>query len=341
MTLEICRFVCIVLAATYTLGNTSLLHAQSAQSDRPAQAPSVVATKRDKVDKLEIPGATAEVYKNASGTDLYLYIFYPEGHKAEQDRRAAAVFFFGGGWNSGSPTQFEQHARYLASRGMVTALADYRVKSRQRTTPKECVADGKSAVRYLRKHAARLGIDSNRIVASGGSAGGHVAAATGTLPALDDAEDDPNISPRPNALILFNPVFDNGPDGGWGHSVVESYWQDISPAHNITAKTPPAIVFLGDSDALIPVETAKRFQQQMQEVGVTCQLELYENQAHGFFNESKGGSKIFLDTIRKLDQFLVQLQFLEGAPTAAQVEASSAGNRQTKPKSRAEKTSNR
>jgi acetyl esterase/lipase len=193
---------------------------------------------------------------------------------------------------------------------MVAALADYRVKSRQGTTPKECVADGKSAVRYLRKHASRLGIDPERIAAGGGSAGGHVAAAAGLLPGLDDPADDPSVSARPNALLLFNPVFDNGPDGGWGHSVVKSYWKEISPAHHITAKAPPAIVFLGDSDPLIPVDTAKRFQKQMQDVGVTCQLELYPNQAHGFFNESKGGREIFLDTLRKLDQFLVQLRFL-------------------------------
>ncbi len=90
----------------------------------------------------------------------------------------------------------------------------------------------------LRTHASRLGIEPDRIAAGGGSAGGHVAAATATIPKLDDPADDISISSRPNALVLFNPVFDNGPDGGWAHALVKDYGQDISPAHNIDAKCP-------------------------------------------------------------------------------------------------------
>jgi acetyl esterase/lipase len=261
----------------------------------------------------------AEIYKTASNYDLYLYLFYPENHDPRHDKRPAAVFFFGGGWTGGSPTQFEQHARYLASRGMVAAVADYRVKSRQDASPKDCVADGKSAVRYLRQHASRLGIDPNRIAAGGGSAGGQVAAATGTLPGMDDSADDPTVSSRPNAMVLFNPVYDNGPEDGWGHDRVQAYWQDISPAHNIDQRCPPAIVFLGEKDALIPVSTAKRFQQKMTEAGVPSELHLYPNQTHGFFNESKGGPEVFLDTIRKMDRFLVTHGFLSGSPTESQI----------------------
>ncbi|MEQ1826151.1 MAG: sulfatase-like hydrolase/transferase [Pirellula sp.] len=273
--------------------------------------------------KLDIPGSIAEVYKTASDYDLYLYLFLPEGHDPNKDKRPAALFFFGGGWTGGTPTQFQQHAKYLASRGMVAAVADYRVKGRQKTSPKECVADGKSAIRYLRTHASRLGIDPSRIAAGGGSAGGHVAAATGTLPGLDDPADDRTISSRSNALLLFNPVYDNGPEGGWNHALVQSYWKDISPADNIDAKCPPALVFLGEKDALIPVSTAKRFQQRMRDVGIVSELELYPGQPHGFFNESKGGSEIFRDTIRKMDRFLVRLGYLTGAPNEAQINAAS------------------
>ena len=271
--------------------------------------------------RLDFEGAAAEVYKTASGDDLYIYIFSPEGHDPEKDRRAAAVFFFGGGWNSGTPAQFEQHARFLASRGMVAAVADYRVKSRQQTGPKECVADGKSAVRYLRKNAARLGIDPAKIAAGGGSAGGHVATATATLEKFDEPAEDKAISSAPDALLLFNPVYDNGPEGGWAHSRVKEFWQDISPAHNIDAETPPAIVFLGEKDGLIPVATAERFQKKMEEAGVKSELHTYPGQPHGFFNEGKGGKEIFLDTLRKMDAFLVSIDFLEGAASDDQLEA--------------------
>lgn len=270
--------------------------------------------------KANYPGAQAEVYKHASGDDLYLYIFTPEGQDPGKDKRPAMVFFFGGGWNSGSTSQFEQHARYLASRGMVAVLADYRVAKRQQTTARECVADGKSAIRWVRANAARFGIDPGRIAAGGGSAGGHVAATTGIIAGMDDPADDASISSKANALVLFNPVYDNGPTG-WGHDRVKAYWQKISPYHNIGKNSPPNIVFLGTEDKLIPVATAEEFRAKMEAVGVESELHLYQDQPHGFFNESKGGSDIFLDTMRKMDAFLVKIGYLEGSPTEKQLSA--------------------
>ena len=122
------------------------------------------------------PEVIAEVYKHASGDDLWIYRFQPEYHDPSVDRRPAVVFFFGGGWNGGSVHQFEKHATYLAQRGIVAFLADYRVKNRQGVTPDDCVRDGKSAVRWIRVNASRLGVDPEKIAAGGGSAGGHVAA---------------------------------------------------------------------------------------------------------------------------------------------------------------------
>ena len=236
---------------------------------------------------LSFAGAAAETYKEASGSKLRLYLFKPEGHQAG-DKRPAIVFFFGGGWNGGTPKQFEPHARYLASRGMVAIVADYRVKSRQKTSPFECVKDGKSAVRWLRKNAGRLGIDPSRLAA--GSAGGHVAAATGTVPGLEEDGEDTSVSSLPNALVLFNPVFDNGPTG-YGHSRVKDRFREISPIHNLSKKTPPTIVFLGTKDKLVPVATAQRYKELMEKSGGRCDLHLYKDQPHGFFNgPDRGGS---------------------------------------------------
>ena len=98
---------------------------------------------------------------------------------------------------------------------MVAMAAEYRVKSRHNTTPFECVMDGKSALRWIRKNAAKLGVDPERIGAGGGSAGGHVAAAVATVPGLNEEGEDLSISCLPDTLVLFNPVYDNGP-GGFG-----------------------------------------------------------------------------------------------------------------------------
>ncbi len=255
---------------------------------------------------------TAEVYKHASDDDLWIYRFDPQGLDPAKDRRPAVVFFFGGGWNGGSVKQFQQHARYLAGRGMVVFLADYRVKSRQGTAPDACVADGKSAVRWIRSRATSLGIDPHRIAAGGGSAGGHVAATTGICDGLDDPADaHPDVSSKADALLLFNPVYDNGPEG-YGHDRVTKWFPAISPAHNISADDPPTIVFLGTRDNLIPVATAEKFDADLKAAGVRSELRLYEGQPHGFFNESKSPES-FLDTVEQMDAFLVSLGWLSGA----------------------------
>src|SRR5262245_37466762 len=149
-------------------------------------------------------GARSETYKKVGDVTLSLNIFEPPG--ASAPNRPAIVFFFGGGWTNGSPAQFEQHCRHLASRGMVAITADYRVASRHQVKPTACLADAKSAIRWVRQNAKRLGIDPQRIAAGGGSAGGHLAAATATVPGFDEPGEDTKVSAVPNALVLFNPA---------------------------------------------------------------------------------------------------------------------------------------
>ena len=66
-------------------------------------------------------------YKTVGETTLSLHVFQPSA-TASSDPRPAIVFFFGGGWNGGSPSQFYGQARALADRGMVAFCAEYRVK---------------------------------------------------------------------------------------------------------------------------------------------------------------------------------------------------------------------
>lgn len=253
---------------------------------------------------------------------LTLDLFYPDDFK-QGDKRPAIVFFFGGGWVGGKPSQFYPQAAYLASRGMVAISARYRTRKSHKVEPSSCVEDGKSAVRYIRKHAAELGIDPDKLAVGGGSAGGHVAAATATVEGFDDPQDELNISPVGNALVLFNPVYDNGPEG-YGHDRVKEYWRQISPLHNLAKKVPPTIVFLGGEDAAIPVATAQQYQRLMEEQGNRCETFIYEGQKHGFFNlwDLSAKGEYFVKTMCETDKFLASLGFLSGEP---QVEAWLAG----------------
>lgn len=244
-------------------------------------------------------------YKQPEGKALRLHIFKPEGWKAD-DQRPAAVFFFGGGWVGGSPSQFFPHADYLAKRGMVGISAEYRTAKSHKTSPKECVEDGKSAVRWIRAHAKELGINSNQLAVGGGSAGGHVAAASHFCDGFDAEGEDASISTKANALLLFNPVLDNGP-GEYGHKRVADYWKSISAAHNVKDPIPPSIYLLGTNDSLIPVETAKRFEKTVKDAGGRCDLHLYKDADHGFFNRDP----YFDQTVQAMDEFLVSLGWLK------------------------------
>lgn len=257
------------------------------------------------------------VYKQVGEVELKLHVFHPPDHEAG-DRSAAIVFYYGGGWQHGSPRQFYDHCRYLASRGMVAMTAEYRVKNEHGTSPRECVQDAKSAVRWIRRHAGDLGIDPDRVAAGGGSAGGQMAAACGSSEGLNDPADDLKVSGRPNAVILFSAVLDTGPDG-FVHNWVRKYWEDFSPIHNIDEKTPPTLIFLGTKDGITPVETARRYKQRMKEAGVRCDLHLYEDQPHRFYVRHISEA-YYRQTLITADRFLASLGFLEGEPTLEPVE---------------------
>lgn len=224
----------------------------------------------------------------------------------------AILFFFGGGWNGGTIRQFEPHASYLAGRGMVCFLVEYRVRNVHATTPFDALKDAKSAVRFVRDHAAEFHVDTSRIAASGGSAGGHLAAATALIRGYDEETGEGVTSCVPNALILFNPVIDNGP-GGYGYERIGEAYKDFSPLHNIRRGAPPTLFFLGTNDRLIPVETAQYFKTVMEKVGSRCDLHLYEGEGHGFFNYRS--LENYTKTLLEADRFLVSLGYLSGAPT--------------------------
>jgi acetyl esterase/lipase len=258
----------------------------------------------------EAPVGQMRVYKKVDDRELRLFVVNPKDWQPT-DQRPALVLFHGGGWTGGSPVQFNDQATYLAQRGLVCIQVEYRLVKDVPGPPIHCVQDAKSAMRWVRSHAAELGIDPQRMGAGGGSAGGHLAAFVGLVEGLDDPQDDLTISPKANALVLFNPVFDNGPDGGWGQQRVGDRYQEFSPAHNISADDPPAIVFLGRNDALIAVNVVERFQANMVAAKVRCEAFYYEGQPHGFFNKDPWKTI----TLAEADKFLASLGWLTGDPT--------------------------
>ena len=246
------------------------------------------------------------VYKKTPQTELEMVVHYPADWKAT-DKRPAIVFFFGGGWTNGRISQFETQAGRLAARGMVAARADYRVKSRHDVSPKECVEDAKSAVRWLRQHAAELGVDPERIAAAGGSAGGHIAACTALAPGLDAADEDAQISSRPNALVLFNPVlrFDGRPQLMDRIGNDAELGKAISPTLHLAKDSPPTLLMFGDADPLMA--QAKEFMAASEKLGHRAELYTAPGQPHSFFNRPPWLEK----TTARMDEFLTSIRYLQ------------------------------
>jgi acetyl esterase len=257
----------------------------------------------------QLPAQQLELYKQIDTTKLYMEVYMPDSLDSSKSY-AAMIFFFGGGWNSGSRSQFMHHANYFSKRGIVCFLADYRTK-RNNTTPFESLKDAKSAIRYIRANAERFNVDKNKIIAAGGSAGGHLAAGTALVDGYNEITDDPLLSCVPDALVLFNPVIDNGP-GGYGYERIGKEYKAFSPLHNIQKGAPPTILFLGSTDNLVPVQTAEYYKLVMEKVGSRCDLIVYEGQPHGFFNYSN--FDYYKQTLTEADNFLVSLGLLKEHP---------------------------
>ncbi|MEQ1842125.1 MAG: alpha/beta hydrolase, partial [Verrucomicrobiales bacterium] len=194
------------------------------------------------------------VYKTTPQGELKLHVFSPAGDIQSAALRPCIVFFFGGGWKSGSYIQFVPQAEYLASRGLIAICADYRILNIHGTPPGKAVEDAKSAIRWVRGHATELGIDPDKVIAAGGSAGGHLASCTALVTAYDAESDDKSISAKPNAMVLFNPalniatLFKDRDTGASGTTLADA--EAITPNNFISKDTPPSILFFGTADQL-------------------------------------------------------------------------------------------
>ncbi|MFL2593283.1 MAG: alpha/beta hydrolase [Flavobacteriaceae bacterium] len=246
------------------------------------------------------------VYKKTNEGDLNLSVYKPSEFDIK-NRYSCIVFFHGGGWNNGTPEQFQRQSRYFASRGMVAVSVEYRIRNVHGTSPIQAMEDAKSAIRFIRSNAKLLSIDPNKIAAAGGSAGGHLAAVAGNIDLFDNSDEDLTISSKPNLLILYNPVIDFG-TRKWGWIDNPS---DASPIHNISKGSPPTIILTGTNDKIVPVESIMNYKKIMESVGSRCDVILYEDAEHAFFNRGQD----FIDTLYKSDIFLNSNLYLSGPPT--------------------------
>lgn len=257
------------------------------------------------------------LYKSIDNIDLNLYVYRPENFDTSKIYNCI-VFFHGGAWNTQNIKQFQKQSIYFASRGMIAFIVEYRVTSIHDSTPFQSVEDAKSAIRYIRLNSKSLSLNPEKIAVSGGSAGGHLAAASANISKYDNTNENLMISSKPNLLILFNPILDTTPDA-WGYgsfmrrvgNKITDNPYEISPIHHISKKTPPTIILTGTNDNLVPVIKINEYKNIMTANNVRCDVVFYKDAEHGFFNRGED----FIDTVYKSDLFLKSYGYLSGDPT--------------------------
>jgi acetyl esterase/lipase len=277
----------------FTLAITLLSCGLMLAQDKPANQPESPRPAQRRLPKSDLPQPSKKiVYRQVGDKELLLHIFEPTDRKPNE-ARPAIVFFHGGAWSGGDPDQFYVQCAYLAKRGMWAATAQYRLSKEGGRKAAYCLDDARAALRYVREHAKELGIEPDRVVAAGGSAGGHLAAAT----ALNPEPNPPSGSApscRPNLLVLFNPAIGSG------------YTSVPVEITYFTEQTPPCIQFYGTQDGMLKsgvkcVEEAKKH-------GLDLEVYTAEGQNHGFFN-----SQPWLDrTLYQTEQFLTKHGYLQG-----------------------------
>ena len=247
------------------------------------------------------------VYKTVGDRSLTLDIFEPEGHQ-RTDRRPVFLTIHGGGWTGMEPRYFYPFARHFADIGMVGISVQYRLcNPKLGVTVFDCVKDARSAVRYVRSHADELGIDPGRIVVSGGSAGGHLAASTALFDGVDQQGEDTSVSCMPDLLVLYYPVIDTSKNG-YGQKKIGERWRELSPVDHVKSGLPPTLLLHGTADTVTPFAGAALFRQRMEEAGNEVEFISYEGGVHGYFIFDLG---LFAQAMKQTEVFLRRHGFVD------------------------------
>jgi acetyl esterase/lipase len=211
--------------------------------------------------------------------------------------------------NGGPGKAFDVEADYFARRGMVAGRVEYRQRKEDGVLPDESTRDAALAIRWVRAHAAELGVDPRRVVGVGGSGGAHLVASVAAMPDLHGVKDS-----MPDAMILHYPLLDWLEGGSMTERFLDALNSDrelalrLSPARHWHLKMPPTLLFIGGREPTF--ETNRAFAEKWIAAGARLELFIGEEAPHGFSTVSPWIEKA---TMRS-DAFLRKLGYLGDRP---------------------------
>ena len=179
------------------------------------------------------------------------------------ERKPAAVVLGGGGYKVVAQYECEPTARKLAENGFAAFVLHY---SCMPAVFPQSLCEALSLIALLREEADRYGIDPARVFVVGFSAGGHLAAACGTLWDREELArylGENRRRCRPDRMVLCYPVISNEGE------------------HHVSKDTPPTFLWHGEADRIVPVSGSLRFVRRLEEEGVLTECRLYPHADHG------------------------------------------------------------
>ncbi|MBL7014262.1 MAG: alpha/beta hydrolase [Candidatus Marinimicrobia bacterium] len=232
-----------------------LLHLINREPDIPSELEAI----------LDIP------FKETPERLLKLDIFRKKDHSG---LAPVVIFIHGGSWKYGGKEDYLFYLIEFAKKGYITATLSYRL-SQEAFFP-SAVEDINCGIRWFKDHGLDYGIDTDKVVLVGGSAGGHLAMMSGytdqyeTCGSIGDIQGIVNIY-GPCDLTTDFALSNSALTDFIGHNYDENPnpFKEASPLTHISSDDPPTITFHGTIDKVVPVSQADTLDQRLRRVGVS------------------------------------------------------------------------
>lgn len=261
----------------------------------------------ERLSNLEVNRTNSLTYTDSPDGSLELDLYLPDVPLS----RPTVLVIHGGGWEQGSRTQLAWHADRLAREGFVAATISYRF-SQVRPYP-AAIQDVNAAIAWLRANASTYDIDPTRIATLGWSAGAHLAALAAVAPDVETFLPDETNSDESSAQAMvgvagyydFRRLESDEPGtvkrflGGTYEEVPDRYEQ-ASPVSHVDPDDPPALLFHGEDDDVVPLEQSRTFSARLGAAGIDATLETLESAGHGLIRESPTNAQVMDQTVEFL-----------------------------------------
>lgn len=218
---------------------------------------------------------TVTVYQPASIRDFQL-----------TSRRPLVLILPGGGFNFHSQRESEPVALAYVARGFSAVVVNYRLSDQAPVLPAALWQIG-TVVEHFKRRAADYQIDPTRIVLTGFSAGGYLAALYAGLwvkEALSSRVGCSTADLQVAAVVLAYPVI--GLRLGWPTKTADlkaitGDWTAHEADRVVTAQNPPTFIWATQTDELVPVANTLAYVHALTQAGVSVQAQLYDHGPHG------------------------------------------------------------